>query len=55
MSSVEWKLDGIRLQVHRVRDEVRIYTRNLNDVTDRVPGLVALARSLPADVVRARR
>jgi DNA ligase-1 len=51
MSSVEWKLDGIRLQLHRVRDEVRIYTRNLNDVTDRVPGLVALARSLPADVV----
>jgi DNA ligase-1 len=51
MSSVEWKLDGIRLQVHRVLDEVRIYTRNLNDVTDRVPGLVALARSLPADTV----
>jgi DNA ligase-1 len=50
-SSVEWKLDGIRLQLHRVRDEVRIYTRNLNDVTERVPGLVALARSLPADVV----
>jgi ATP-dependent DNA ligase I len=51
MSSVEWKLDGIRLQLHRVLDEVRIYTRNLNDVTDRVPGLVALARSLPAQAV----
>ena len=52
MSSVEWKLDGIRLQLHRVLDEVRIYTRNLNDVTERVPGLVALAlRSLPADAV----
>jgi DNA ligase-1 len=50
-SSVEWKLDGIRLQLHRVREDVRIYTRNLNDVTDRVPGLVALALTLPADVV----
>jgi DNA ligase-1 len=48
-SSVEWKLDGIRLQLHRVGDEVRIYTRNLNDVTDRLPGLVELARALPAD------
>ncbi len=48
-SSVEWKLDGIRLQLHRAGDEVRIYTRNLNDVTDRLPGLVDLARALPAD------
>ena len=30
-ASVEWKLDGIRIQVHRRGDEVRIYTRNLND------------------------
>ena len=29
-SSVEWKLDGIRIQIHRRGDEVRIYTRNLN-------------------------
>ena len=48
-SSVEWKLDGARIQVHRVGDEVRIFTRNLNDVTDRLPGIVELARSLPAD------
>ncbi len=47
-ASVEWKLDGARIQVHRAGDEVRIYTRNLNDVTDRLPGIVALARSLPA-------
>ncbi|HEX7256143.1 MAG TPA: hypothetical protein VF236_09475, partial [Gaiellaceae bacterium] len=32
-ASVEWKLDGIRIQIHRRDDEVRIYTRNLNDVT----------------------
>ena len=38
LASVEWKLDGIRIQVHRDGDDVRIYTRNLNDVTDRLPG-----------------
>jgi len=48
-ASVEWKLDGARVQVHRQGDEVGIWTRNLNDVTDRLPGVVALARSLPAD------
>jgi DNA ligase 1 len=47
-ASVEWKLDGARIQVHRSGDEVRIFTRNLNDVTDRLPGIVALARALPA-------
>jgi DNA ligase 1 len=47
-ASVEWKLDGARIQVHLAGDDVRIYTRNLNDVTDRLPGIVELARSLPA-------
>jgi DNA ligase-1 len=47
-ASVEWKLDGARIQVHRAGDEVRIFTRNLNDVTDRLPGIVELVRSLPA-------
>jgi len=48
-SSVEWKLDGIRIQIHRRGDEVRIYTRNLNDVSDRLPGIVAAARALPVE------
>jgi DNA ligase-1 len=48
-SSVEWKLDGIRVQVHRRGDEVAIYTRNLNDITARLPGVVELVRSFPAD------
>lgn len=48
LSSVEWKIDGVRIQVHRSGDEVRIYTRNLNDATDRLPDVVAIARSLPA-------
>ena len=47
-ASVEWKLDGARIQVHRAGDQVAIYTRNLNDVTDRLPGIVDLVRSLPA-------
>ena len=46
-ASVEWKLDGARVQVHRLDDEVRIYTRNLNDITDRLSGVVALTRELP--------
>ena len=47
-AAFETKLDGARIQVHRAGDEVRIFTRNLNDVTDRLPGIVELVRSLPA-------
>jgi DNA ligase-1 len=50
-SLVEWKLDGARIQAHRKGDEVRLYTRNLNDVTDRLPAVVALLRSLDVDQV----
>ena len=39
--SLEWKLDGARVQVHKAGDEVRVYTRNLNDVTAAVPEIVA--------------
>jgi DNA ligase-1 len=46
-SSVEWKLDGIRIQIHRRDEEIRIYTRNLNDITDTLPGIVAAVRLLP--------
>lgn len=46
-SSVEWKLDGIRIQIHRRGDDVRIYTRNLNELTATLPGIVAAARGLP--------
>ncbi len=45
--SVEFKLDGARIQVHRLGDEVRVYTRTLRDITDGVPEIVALARELP--------
>ncbi len=43
---VEHKLDGARIQVHRSGDEVRIYTRSLREVTDRLVDVVAAARSL---------
>jgi DNA ligase-1 len=45
---VEWKLDGARVQVHKRGDEVRIYTRNLNDVTSRAPEIVAAVRGAGA-------
>ena len=37
-ASVEWKLDGARIQAHRADGDVRLFTRNLNDVTDRLGG-----------------
>ncbi|TMK70206.1 MAG: hypothetical protein E6G50_09645, partial [Actinobacteria bacterium] len=46
-ASVEWKLDGIRIQIHRRDEDVRIYTRNLNDITHALPGIVDAVRALP--------
>ena len=48
LASVEWKLDGARVQVHRSGSEVRVFTRNLNDVTARLPEVVALVRTFPS-------
>ena len=50
-ASIEHKLDGLRVQIHRRGDEVRVFSRNLNDLTARLPGIVAAARSLPVDEV----
>ena len=47
-AAFEWKLDGARVQVHKAGDEVRVYTRNLNDVTERVPEIVAVVRASPS-------
>jgi DNA ligase 1 len=44
----EWKMDGARIQAHKVADEVRIYTRSLNEVTAAVPEIVDAVRALPA-------
>jgi DNA ligase 1 len=47
-AAFEYKLDGARLQVHRAGDEVRVFTRQLQDVTARVPEVVEWAQALPA-------
>ena len=46
-ASVEYKLDGARIQVHRSGDSVRVFTRSLADITDRLPEVVAAVRALP--------
>jgi DNA ligase-1 len=45
--ALEWKLDGIRVQVHRNGGEVRVFTRSLDDITARVPEVVQAAFGLP--------
>ncbi|WP_054812288.1 ATP-dependent DNA ligase [Nocardia arizonensis] len=44
--SVEHKLDGARIQVHRDGDRVSVFTRTLRDITAGVPELVDLVRGL---------
>lgn len=41
------KLDGIRIQVHRSGDDVAVFTRSLDDITARLPEVVAAVRALP--------
>jgi DNA ligase-1 len=47
-SAWEYKLDGARIQVHKGDGDVKIFTRQLQDVTDRLPEVVESARALPA-------
>lgn len=47
--AVEEKLDGIRVQVHREGDSVRVHTRTLDDITDRLPELTRAALALDGD------
>ncbi|WP_395656509.1 ATP-dependent DNA ligase [Nocardioides sp.] len=46
--AVDQKLDGIRIQVHRAGDDVVVATRSLEDITARLPEVVAVALALPA-------
>ncbi|MDI3193818.1 ATP-dependent DNA ligase [Pseudarthrobacter sp. AL07] len=46
-ASVEYKLDGARIQVHRAGDDIHIYTRTLAEVTHRLPEVVEVVRGLP--------
>lgn len=45
-AAFEWKLDGARIQVHKQGEEVRVFSRLLNDVTGAVPEVVEAARGL---------
>jgi DNA ligase-1 len=45
---VEWKLDGVRIQVHREGTRVSVFTRNLRDITRGVPEVVASVLEFPA-------
>ncbi|GHF37979.1 putative DNA ligase [Streptomyces mashuensis] len=45
--AVEEKLDGIRVQVHREGARVRVFTRTLDEITERLPELTAVALGLP--------
>jgi DNA ligase-1 len=46
-ASFEYKLDGARVQVHKSGPEVRVFSRQLNDVTPAVPELLEIVRGLP--------
>lgn len=47
--AVEEKLDGIRVQVHRDGDAVHIYTRTLDDITDRLPEVTDAVREFAGE------
>lgn len=47
-AALEYKLDGARIQVHKGGEAVRIFTRQLQDVTERLPEIVEWAQALPA-------
>jgi DNA ligase-1 len=47
-AALEWKLDGARVQIHKGGDEVRVYSRLLNEVTPAVPEVIEQIRALAA-------
>jgi DNA ligase-1 len=51
LAAFEWKLDGARIQVHKSGNEVKVFTRKLNDVTDAVPDIADSVRSIRADKI----
>ncbi|HUY51755.1 MAG TPA: ATP-dependent DNA ligase [Streptosporangiaceae bacterium] len=40
-AAVEWKIDGIRIQVHRQGRDVAVFTRTLDDITERLPEITS--------------
>ena len=49
--ALEWKLDGARIQVHKGGDEIKVFSRNLRDVTFAVPEVVEAARNVAVNDV----
>jgi ATP-dependent DNA ligase I len=47
-AAVDWKIDGIRVQVHRAGDQVNVFTRTLDDITARMPEIAAAALTVRA-------
>ena len=45
-AAIDWKLDGARVQIHVLGEDVRVFTRSLDDITSRVPELIEMAHSL---------
>ena len=50
-AAVEWKIDGIRIQVHRHGREVRVFTRTLDDITPRLPEITRAVLASPAEAL----
>ena len=46
---LEWKIDGARVQVHKAGDDVKVYTRSLNEVTTALPEVVEAVRASRAE------
>jgi DNA ligase-1 len=48
---VEWKIDGVRIQVHREGNDVAVFTRTLDPITERVPEVVEAVLALPVGAI----
>lgn len=46
-AGLEFKLDGARIQLHKCADEIRVFSRKQNDVSEAMPEIVEAARGLP--------
>lgn len=44
-AALEYKYDGFRLQLHRDKDEIRLFTRRLENVTKQFPDVVNVIRN----------
>ena len=49
--AVDWKLDGVRVQAHKSEAGVRLLSRSLDDLTGRMPEIVAAVEALPLETV----